>query len=239
MKRDDWRDLDGANGDGYFDRHGAKDFKRVRARWWVWPIVWFVAGLGVWQCSHAQVVLTYNGQPIVNSSAVQAITGTITLAAPLAPNGTQIVVPIDYNLTENYGQIFTPVSTEGAAVGPLFSFTTVNGVITAWNILLQDTSLSDASITLNLTDSGDSYEIDTASPDCGRFPSACTSTVTSNTTAGAWSMPQAQVAQAMASMNSQLATMQSSSVQMHAEINQYAAMYVQMLGWCRKQKGVC
>lgn len=221
MKKDDWRDLSDANGDGYFDRHGARDFKRVKVRWWVWPIVWFIAGLGVWQCSHAQVVYQYTGAPLNPlGSYVPIITGTVTLAEQLGPNGTQVVAPVSAAFT---GNLVIATDNESFNVGSSFSFTTVNGVITAWSVITQGYSGS-AVATTTVSSEGDSYDINVYATDCQFVPQKCSDTFTSNTIPGTWAIPQAEVVQSMATMQAQLTTTQASIIQQRAEITAYATM---------------
>jgi len=60
------------------------------------------------------------------------------------------------------------------------------------------------------TDAGDSYELDVVSPSCQThpMPGQCYDTTSSNTAAGAWSIPQAQVAPSVASLEAQVTALQ-------------------------------
>jgi hypothetical protein len=59
-----------------------------------------------------------------------AVTGTVTLPAPLSPNvANQVVVPISHEF-DNIA-LPNPADWTPSAV---FSFTTVNGTIVAWNV---------------------------------------------------------------------------------------------------------
>jgi hypothetical protein len=201
----------------------------------------------------AQQTLLYTGFPI-NGAGI--ITGQVTLAQPLPSDGTVVLIPVPDPFNKG---IPTPVSasfTGTLVVGtsepsiypgsPSFSFTTAKGVITAWHIVSENFEGNTAfTVTLDSV-AGDDYNVDTQSPDCQYIPQKCHVEDYANTTPGTWSVPQAQVAPAMAKMNSDIAGMVTETnnlgqtvYQQRNEINAYQAMYVQMLGWCRKQKGVC
>jgi hypothetical protein len=142
----------------------------------------------------AQQTLVYAGQPLEGAS-FNLITGTVILAQPLPANGTSIVVPTSYTfIGDETGIPVNGLVTDG--VPQSFSFTTANGIITAWNIVAQSASGS-ANVTISMTNLGDSYEFRTYAPDCQITPAKCTDTINSNTLPGTWSVPQAQVAPAM------------------------------------------
>jgi hypothetical protein len=112
-------------------------------------------------------VTTYNytGQPLMvtaagpdmSSGQPKEIAGTITLAAPLAPNAAnQVVTPISYEF--NGIALPNPADwTNGAP--PIFSFTTVNGSIVAWNVTIDISSATtiNQSLEITSTGAGDTY----------------------------------------------------------------------------------
>lgn len=184
MKKDE-PDLSGAFNDG---------FKQVpmfpNKHWWLLGLA-VVLSFFTW-CAHSQVTLVYTGQPMGQN----IVTGTVTLAKPLAPNGTQIVSPVSYSFTGDL-----PVATENAWIpdgspSPTFSFTTQNSVIVAWDIEIPFLATGETSAMISVTSSGDSYSIETYSGACqaGHTADCIPPINTSNTTPGAWSMPQAQAA---------------------------------------------
>jgi len=95
-----------------------------------------------------QTTYTYTGAPLTPTLVVmggnapqpptgpQQITGTVTLAAPLAPNqANQIVTPVSYQFDNDIILTSTWISTAQPTPPPaVFSFTTVNGTIVAWNV---------------------------------------------------------------------------------------------------------
>jgi hypothetical protein len=204
------QDLDGANGDGYYDRHGGKEFKRhPRGIPWAWWIVAMIAVL--WALDgHAQQTLIYTGQPMPGAEGGTAL-GTIVLAQPLAVNGTQIVTPISYD----FEGLVVPIISANNAPGfvPKFSFTTANGVIVAWSIMVIGIGTSNAQLgtlaSLSVTDSGDYYQLLLTDNE---------DDLALNEIAGAWSVPQAQVA----GMAQRMRTL---SVEQASEANGYMDEY--------------
>jgi hypothetical protein len=180
-------------------------------------------------CTAAQAQQTtyvYTGQPMGSNIA----TGTVVLAQPLPANGTSVVTPVSYSFTGNLGvntQDADPIETYPSLV---FSFTTVNGVITAWDIELSlGTGQTTASI--SVTSAGDSYLLQSLSGgDCtaGHGCILPPPIVASNTTPGTWSMPQAQVAPAMAAMKATIATAQT-------DVGIYGKAYLQENGTINAQ----
>ena len=191
--------------------------------------------------AHAQVTLVYTGQPMGQNTAV----GTVTLAQPLGANGTQVVTPLSYSLTINTDFAFT-YDVEANST-PTFSFTTVNGVITAWDIFVQNQLLATAVVALTVTDKGDEYDVTNVSPECIRV--GCPDNIILNTTPGAWSISQAQVMTAMSSMNSQLATAQTDATSyangylaanaIVTELNAFAVAARNTIAACRANAGKC
>jgi hypothetical protein len=240
-------------------------FKR-RPREIPWKI-WWVAMLAVlWALDgHAQVTLEYTGQPMQLTLSQYApatygklVTGTIILAQPLALNGTQEVVPLSWSFSGDMTIPFANTAVVGSSfpAPPLFSFTTVNGVITAWSIFAQGIDGAGPVMTLNLTSSGDTFDFQVGSQDCQYLPSKCFDVFGANTLPGAWSIPQAQVVSEMAAMQSQLnatqkqlATAQTDATSyangylaanaIVTELNAFAVWARGAIASCRANKGVC
>jgi hypothetical protein len=114
-------------------------------------------------CGAAEAQVTtynYTGQPMMvtaagpgmSSGQPNEITATITLAAPLGANAAnQVVVPISYEF--NGIALPNPAEwTNGAP--PVFSFTTINGVIVAWNVSIDLGSANSFKQSLEITSSG-------------------------------------------------------------------------------------
>lgn len=151
----------------------------------------------------AQVTYQYVGVPLGGaSSPAYLVTGNVVLAQALAANGTQTVTPVNYSFVGNL-----PLATQNgeaypnAPSPPSFTFTTENGVITGWDVEI-DVTTGNTVATLSVTSSGDSYELEVETNACqtGHNLEECFDTVSSNSAAGSWSIPQAQVAPAMAAM---------------------------------------
>jgi hypothetical protein len=154
-----------------------------------------LALIGVAQAQ--QTTYTYSGQ-VMSGSGPYVLAGYVTLAQPLAANGVQIVTPVNYFIAGN-----EPLQMTNVGGPPLvapgnnpfsFSFTTTNGVITAWDIEIP-TSSGNSIAQASITQLGDSYSLTTAEPDCPVIPSRCVEPIiASNTTPGIWIVPPAPVA---------------------------------------------
>ena len=118
------------------------------------------------------------------------ITGEIQLSAPLGANLTDAtVVPVSWSFND------PNLSSVVASTGPCcttdsFSFTTVNGVITGWDVdvsYLNSTGTSKTWSSIILSGvTGDTYKTGYSTPGCKGDPDPCFS-LTQTTTPGSWS----------------------------------------------------
>jgi hypothetical protein len=102
----------------------------------------------------------YTGQPMMvtaagpgmSSGQPNEITATVTLAAPLADNAAnQVVVPISYGFN---GIALPNPAFWTTSAPPVFSFTTVNGAIVAWNVSIDLGSALSFPISFEITSTG-------------------------------------------------------------------------------------
>jgi hypothetical protein len=117
----------------------------------------------------AQVTYDYEGatftnQTVVGTSAftaIAALDGDVILSAPLAQNGTTNVVPLYWGFNAANGNLSSTWASEAEpeVSSSSFSFTTVNGVITAWsmNMISGGGPGSNADWSVTSSASGDSY----------------------------------------------------------------------------------
>jgi hypothetical protein len=126
-----------------------------------------------------------NGQ-----TGIPNVTGDIQLSAPLGANLTNAsVTPVSWSF--NDPNLNSVIAANGPGVTTdSFSFTTVNGVITGWDIdvsYLNSTSKSSTWSSIILSSvGGDTYTTGFSTPTCRGNPDPCFS-LTQTTTPGSWS----------------------------------------------------
>lgn len=129
--------------------------------------------------------VSINGQ-----SGIPNISGEIQLSAPLGANLTNAaVVPVSWSFNDPM------LNSVIASTGPCcttdsFAFTTVNGVITGWNVdvsFLNSTATSKTWSSIILSDvGGDTYTTGYSTPTCKGNPDPCF-LLKQTTTPGSWS----------------------------------------------------
>lgn len=148
--------------------------------------------------AHAQVIYTYQGAPLPSFSdgylTLGTLTGSFTLSSPLAENGTQVLDPIDWSFsgdpllnltTSNLLEAYHEPLGDGS--GAIFSITTVNGNITAWDFELganegKTTDFREG-VSESITSHGDSYLLFSCNGGAPGVP-PCSTVTASNSTAG-------------------------------------------------------
>lgn len=181
----------------------------------------------------AQVTYQYTGQAMNGTSPALLVTGSVVLAQPLAQNGVQVVTPVTYGFVGNL-----PLANQNgesypnAPAPPSFTFTTVNGVVTAWDVEI-DVTTGNSTATISITSAGDSYALDIYNAGCeaGHTVDCTPPTNASNTTPGVWSVPQAQLATYLSDAQWYLAD------DLLAQRDKRAALA--LVAQCRANKGVC
>jgi hypothetical protein len=139
--------------------------------------------------------LDYTGAPFTPVSinghfGIPNITGEIQFSAPLGANLTNAtVVPVSWSFNDpNLNSVIA--STGPCCTTDSFTFTTVNGVITGWDVdvsYLNSTADSKTWSSIILSDvSGDTYKTGYSTPKCKGDPDPCFS-LTQTTTPGSWS----------------------------------------------------
>lgn len=161
-----------------------------------------------------------------------AVIGTITLAAPLAPNlSNQSVTPAAWDFSALLAG-FTSTSSVGANVGGTFAFTTdANGNITGWNfsaVSNPDPTNTIARLTSQnpgqvVTSYGGQYTDGTYYDNEGHVAPAGVFDDTASTAAGVWYCPAAQVASLQAQLDSQVTETQQLEIYYKAQIAGYQA----------------
>jgi hypothetical protein len=155
-------------------------------------IVLLLASLPAW----GQETLDYTGQLMVGTLTgigVPALTtqiiGDVVLSQALNPNEIdQIVTPTTYN----FGGLMVPQLTQPTYEGfvgnaPVFEFSTVNGNITQWAVMLSAFAPGQAG-SLTLTNAGDRYSSSMSDGYCS-YHSDCGEYSASNHAAGMWVDP--------------------------------------------------
>jgi hypothetical protein len=143
----------------------------------------------------AQVTWDYTGAPMTETTnyasgafanSTVSISGDVVLAEALAPNeADQIVTPTSFNL----GNAFS--NADDIALSSQFSFSTTNGAITAWDIVMQGES-GNTMFGETISSSGDSYYQNWNVPSCqfvNQNSTECSHSSASNSTPGAWVDP--------------------------------------------------
>jgi hypothetical protein len=152
------------------DRDINKPRKLMNALKWIecrlYGVAILIVGLMLTPLVFAQETLDYTGQLMVGTLTgiepppfvTTEITGDVVLGQALNPNEIdQIVTPTTYN----FGGLMVPQLTQPTYSGwvgnaPVFEFSTVNGNVTQWTVLLS-AFLPGQSGTLSLTNAGDQY----------------------------------------------------------------------------------
>lgn len=221
MKWNDWQDLDGANGDGYFDRHGAKDFKRYRPVPWFWIIIAMIAVLYTCAAKAQVTTYAYQGQPY--DATGDAISGFIELAHPLEPNAVTVVTPSVQSFMTAVGA--AALSDPSSA----FTLTTdANGNIIAWSF----SGFLDFSCycTIVFSSSDTAYDNVTENKQGNPFDPTPPQSFGTSIKAGAWTTiagaPMMAMSAQVASMTTQETSMQSQINTLTTEANSYAKGYI-------------
>ena len=157
--------------------------------------------------AHAQQTWDYTGSimtgtqtGIGESPTPVQITGDMVLAQALNPNqANQIVTPTSFN----FGGPLQPEWTSNAG-SPVFSLTTVNGAITAWNISMFAYAPGTEEM-LQSTQGGDHFESNTFGGACG-WQGNCGAYNAVSMSGGVWTDPQTRKVQAPELDWSQFAT---------------------------------
>jgi hypothetical protein len=165
-------------------------------------------GALVFACTaHAEEVLYYQGAPVTVTllsgapdddppTNIGPMSGEVTLSTPLAANGTQTVTPASFNFQSASGLLNSTWFAEGnQLIGPdsevgQFTFTTVNGAITGWDVNLsaiQGLGHAVLSESLSSTVQGDTYTNSIFQSACDFVPDGgCYTVQAQSNTPGQW-----------------------------------------------------
>ena len=180
---------------------------------------------------HAQCTTwVYTGAPFSlltttgpNDSQIVPLTGTITLSAPL-DDGTSTVTPVSWDFTSEDSDLSSsgPYNPDVSGPNSRFTFTTTNGEITAWNVLVVYNNgpgtVDHYSVSASTSQTGDSVSILATHVESATGPTSITGT---STVPGTWTCyvpPINPLAAQVASLQTQLTAAQAQIASLQAQV---------------------